>query len=123
MHAYLAVAGHGGLLEAELFQSLSGPLNAQGTRAMRSGAVYAQVVRHYLHALGIDGQNLGPHALRATAATNALENGADLSATMRWLGHAHIGTTKIYDRRGDAPGSVAPTAVVRYGGSSRSAVS
>jgi integrase/recombinase XerD len=98
---YLKAAGHAKELDGALFRSLGGPRNAEGTRAMKAGGVYSEVVKHYMAICGIEGENMGPHALRATAATNALENGADLSATMRWLGHANISTTKIYDRRGD----------------------
>jgi site-specific recombinase XerD len=37
--------------------------------------------------------------LRATAATNALEHGADTAAVSEWLGHASITTTRLYDKR------------------------
>ena len=57
--------------------------------------------------------NMGPHALRATAATNALENHADLSQVQEWLGHASISTTKVYDRRRMKPGD-SPTFRVNY---------
>ena len=43
--------------------------------------------------------NIGPHALRATAATNALDNQADIAKVQEWLGHANIATTRIYDHR------------------------
>ena len=42
-------------------------------------AVYHRVLRKYAEAAGIDGKSFGPHALRATAATNALDRGADLA--------------------------------------------
>jgi site-specific recombinase XerD len=35
------------------------------------------------------------HSLRATAATNALDNGADIAKVQEWMGHAHISTTRI----------------------------
>ena len=41
----------------------------------------------------------GPHVMRATAATNALEHGADIAKVQEWLGHANIQTTRVYDRR------------------------
>jgi integrase len=41
----------------------------------------------------------GVHALRATAATNALDHEADIAKVQEWLGHANIATTRIYDRR------------------------
>ena len=58
-------------------------------------------------------ENLGPHALRATAATSALENGADISKVQEWLGHANISTTRVYDRRGSRAED-SPTFKVRY---------
>jgi integrase/recombinase XerD len=41
--------------------------------------------------------------MRATTATNALENGADIAKVQEWLGHANIQTTRIYDRRRSRP--------------------
>jgi len=49
--------------------------------------------------LQIDVAGFGPRALRATAATNALDHGADIAKMQEWLGHANIATTKVYDRR------------------------
>ena len=39
------------------------------------------------------------HSLRATAATNALENKADIAQVQEWMGHANISTTRMYDKR------------------------
>ena len=44
-----------------------------------------------------------PHALRATAATNALEHEADIAKVQAWLIHANIATTRLYDRRKNRP--------------------
>jgi len=38
------------------------------------------------------------HSLRATAATNALGQAADLAKVQEWLAHAHIATTRLYCR-------------------------
>jgi integrase/recombinase XerD len=38
------------------------------------------------------------HALRATAATNALAHNADIAKVQEGLGHANIATTRLYDR-------------------------
>lgn len=71
---------------------------------MGSGGVYKSVVLKYGKQLGIDTMPLfGPHVMRATAATNALENGADIAKVQEWLGHANIQTTRIYDRRRSRP--------------------
>lgn len=53
--------------------------------------------------VGITGDKMGPHALRATAATSALEHQADIAKVQEWLGHANISTTRVYDRRGSRP--------------------
>jgi integrase/recombinase XerD len=51
----------------------------------------------------MDFAGFGPHALRATAATNALDRGADLGKVQEWLGHANVSTTRLYDRRRSRP--------------------
>ncbi len=61
----------------------------------------------------ISGDNMGPHALRATAATSALEHQADIAKVQEWLGHANISTTRVYDRRGSKPED-SPTFRVTY---------
>ena len=75
--------------------SLDGPLTPQ--------SVYANVVTHYLKQIGIVGERMGPHTLRATAATNALDHEADIATVQEWLGHANIAATRIYDRRKTRP--------------------
>ena len=45
------------------------------------------------------GFEIGAHALRATAATNALDNQADIAKVQEWFGHTNISTTRIYDHR------------------------
>jgi site-specific recombinase XerD len=56
---------------------------------------------------------MGPHVMRATAATNALDNGADIAKVQEWLGHANIATTRIYDHRKTRPED-SPTFKVSY---------
>jgi integrase/recombinase XerD len=63
--------------------------------------------------VGIVGENMGPHALRATAATSALEHNADIAKVQEWLGHASISTTRAYDRRESRPED-SPTFKVMY---------
>ncbi len=77
------------------------------------GAVYRNVVMHYAKRLGILMELFGPHALRATAATNALEHGADIAKVQEWLGHSNISTTRLYDKRKTRPED-SPTFKVDY---------
>lgn len=51
--------------------------------------------------------------MRATAATNARDNGVDIAKVQEWLGHANIATTSIYDHRKTRPED-SPTFKVSY---------
>lgn len=110
VQSYLDRAGHSGDKEAPLFQLLRAPA---GQRLGERG-VYKDVMRRYGLAIGLgDMKLLGPHVCRATAATTALERGADIAKVQEWLGHANIATTKIYDRRSTKPAD-SPTFKVSY---------
>ena len=103
---YLEAAGHGGEAPGALFRPVRNPRG--GGRldvALSPGKVDACVVRFYCRQLGLgeNGAGFGPHALRATAATHALEHQADITKVQEWLGHANISTTRGYDRRRTRP--------------------
>jgi integrase/recombinase XerD len=68
------------------------------------------MVRAYSAALGF---KIGAHALRATAATNALDHQSGIAKVQDWLGHANIATTRIYDHRRMRPED-SPTFKVAY---------
>ncbi|MDA7887142.1 site-specific integrase, partial [bacterium] len=53
------------------------------------------------------------HAMRATAATNALSHEADIAKVQEWLGHSNVSTTRLYDRRKSKPED-SPTFRVEY---------
>jgi integrase/recombinase XerD len=113
IHDYLQAAGHGGDADGPLFRPLKNPAGRGKTdRSLTHGAVYHRVLRKHAKAAGIDAKSFGPHALRATAATNALNRGADLGKVQEWLGHANVSTTRLYDRRRCRPDS--PTFRVAY---------
>jgi len=67
-------------------------------------AIY-KMVRSYAMKVGLttDIMNIGAHAMRTTAATNALEHAADITKVQELLGHSNISTTKLYDRRSSKP--------------------
>ena len=69
-----------------------------------------KIVRAYSGALGFE---IGAHALRVTAATNALDYHADIAKVQEWLGHVNIATTRIYDHRKTRPED-SPTFKVAY---------
>ena len=93
---YLDAAGHGADDNGALFRPCQQqPQPAGSKRAITADGVY-KLVRAYSAQLGFE---IGAHALRATAATNALDHQADIAKVQEWLGHANIATTRIYDHR------------------------
>ena len=111
---YLTAAGHGQEADGPLFRRTRAPRAGIAATALTPCAVYSEVVVLYMAQVGITGENMGPHALRATAATSALEHNADIAKVQEWLGHASISTTRVYDRRGSKPED-SPTFRVAYG--------
>jgi site-specific recombinase XerD len=81
--------------------------------AISGAAIYSNIVKHYAQAAGIPPAAARPHGLRATAATNALEHGADIAKVQEWLGHSSISTTRLYDKRNTRPED-SPTFKVEY---------
>jgi integrase/recombinase XerD len=106
---YLERAGHGSDEAGALFRPLHHNREASSKKALTPDAVY-KMVREYSGQLGFQ---VGAHALRATAATNALDNEADLAKVGGWLGHANVSTTCIYDHRRSRPED-SPTFKVVY---------
>jgi integrase/recombinase XerD len=95
IHEYLDAAGHGEDDAGALFRPLRNNRTGKLDRAITPDGIY-KLVRAYSAALGFE---IGAHALRATAATNALDHQADIARVQEWLGHANIATTRIYDHR------------------------
>jgi hypothetical protein len=93
---YLAMGKQGNGDSADLDGSLFRPVanNRTGTldKHLDPGSIYRNVVRQYARATGINAEVVGlcVHSLRATAATNALSNEADIAKVQEWLGHANV---------------------------------
>jgi integrase/recombinase XerD len=95
IHEYLEAAGHGEDDAGALFRPVRNNTTGRLDKAITPDGIY-KLVRAYSSALGFE---IGAHALRATAATNALDHQADIAKVQEWLGHANIATTRIYDHR------------------------
>ena len=109
IHEYIEAAGHGEDDSGALFRPLRNNATGELDKAITPDGVY-KLVRAYSTELGF---KIGAHALRATAATNALDHEADIAKVQEWLGHANIATTRIYDHRRTRPED-SPTFKVRY---------
>ena len=106
---YLNAAGHCADESGALFRPIRNNRTGRLERAITADGVY-RLVRTYSAELGFE---IGAHALRATAATNALDHQADIAKVQEWLGHANISTTRIYDHRRTRPED-SPTFKVSY---------
>ena len=105
---------HGGLDEA-LFRPVVNNRTGTLDRHLDPGSILRNIVMKYAKATGISGEAIGicVHSMRATAATNALSNEADIAKVQEWLGHANVSTTRLYDRRKTRPED-SPTFHVKY---------
>jgi integrase/recombinase XerD len=106
---YLKKAGHGGDHAGALFRPFRDSRGGGRKKAITPDGVY-KLVKRYSALLGFE---IGAHALRATAATNALDHDADIAKVQDWLGHANIATTRIYDHRKTRPED-SPTFKITY---------
>ncbi len=109
LNDYLDEARHAGDNEGALFRPVRNNRTGTLDNALTPDGLY-KLVRRYARTLGL---KIGAHALRATAATNALDHNADITKVQEWLGHANIATTRIYDRRKSKPED-SPTYKVNY---------
>ena len=110
--AYLQLAGHGEEKKGALFRPVRNRRTGDIENAITGDGIY-WVLKDYAKKAGVKVDGLCLHALRATAATNALENAADIAFVQEWLGHANISTTRLYDRRRSRPED-SPTFKVSY---------
>ena len=109
IHEYIAMAG---IASGPIFRSQknsrSDTLSEGGLKPL---AMYRLLLRYMLalpnstrEVIRADGSKAreciySPHSLRATAATLLLDAGVDIVKVQELLGHRHITTTQIYDKR------------------------
>lgn len=110
---YLEAAGHREDRDGALFRPVKNNATGDLAKALSADAVYLNVVLHHARGARVYFAGLCPHALRATAATTALENGSDIAKVQEWLGHANVSTTRLYDKRQSRP-EESPTYKVEY---------
>ncbi len=63
------------------------------------GRSLAEVLRKRAGEAGIP--LFSPHDIRRTTATHLLDKGIDIGTVQQMLGHRHVATTLLYDRRGE----------------------
>lgn len=102
-------------LESPLFRPVANNRTGTLDKHLDPGSIYRNIVMKYAKATGISAEAVGVcvHSMRATAATNALSNEADIAKVQEWLGHANVSTTRLYDRRKSKPED-SPTFHVKY---------
>jgi len=112
---YLAISGHKDDAGGPLFRPVKNNVTAKLDRPLNPNSLYRNIVQKYGLDTGVSVQVKGlcVHSLRATAATNALSHEADIAKVQKWLGHANVSTTRLYDRRKTRPED-SPTFRVRH---------
>lgn len=94
---YLAAIGVAEPL-APLFRSMVRRTGAASAKGMTSNDILRMLKRRLL-AAGLPAHVFKCHSLRASTATNLLEQGVELADVQYLLGHSDPRTTKLYDRR------------------------
>lgn len=113
IYDYLEKAGHREDAKGPLFRPVKNNVTGELAKSLYPDSVFHSIVKHYAKQVGIVVPGFCVHALRATAATNALEHEADIAKVQEWLGHANVSTTRLYDRRRTRPED-SPTFKVEY---------
>jgi len=84
---YLEAAGHRDDQKSPLFRPVKNNITGTLLKPLDPQAVYTCIIRKYGKETGINASVKGfcVHSLRSTAATNALEHGADIGKVQEWL--------------------------------------
>jgi site-specific recombinase XerD len=92
LREYLEAAGHADAREAPLFLSVRD--NTQGLSSRDVHRLFTRCAQEAKLPAGVR-----PHSARATFITEALERKCPIEAVQESVGHRHISTTKMYDKR------------------------
>jgi len=94
LRTYLATSGHGAEREAPLFLAVQ---RSELRKALTSRQV-SKLFHRYAREAGLP-LGVTPHSARATFITEALDRKCPIEAVQASVGHRHIATTKMYDKR------------------------
>ena len=102
-------------MDGPLFRPVANNLTGTLERHLDPNSVNRNIIQKYGRETGINAQviDLRVHSMRATAATNAPSNDADIAKVQEWLRHAKVSTICLYDRRKSKPED-SPTFRVKY---------
>jgi site-specific recombinase XerD len=103
------------VLDGPLFRPVANNRTGTLEKYLGPNSVNRNIIQKYGRETGINAEVIGlcVHSMRATAATNALSNEADIAKVQEWLGHANVSATRSYDRRKSKPEDI-PTFHVKY---------
>jgi integrase/recombinase XerD len=94
---------HAQIQGGPLFRARKAPATEELSERPMSPATMYRLVARYLRklpgAVKEDSCIFTPHSLRATTATLLLDAGIDIRKVQELLGHRHVTTTQIYDKR------------------------
>jgi integrase/recombinase XerD len=94
LRAYLAESGHGAERDSPLFLAVQ--------RSERRKPLTSRQVNKLFHRYALEAElplGVTPHSARATFITEALDRKCPIEAVQASVGHSHIATTKMYDKR------------------------
>lgn len=94
LRAYLAASGHGDERESPLFRAA----RRTERRTPLTGRQINKLFHRYALAADLPA-GVTPHSARATFITEALDRKCPIEAVQASVGHRHIATTKMYDKR------------------------
>ena len=94
VRTYLTHSGHGAERDAPLFLAVP---RRERRKPLTSRQV-SKLFHRYAHEAGLP-LGVTPHSARATFITEALDRKCPIEAVQASVGHRHIATTKMYDKR------------------------